>query len=86
MKKHYCIVDKAWISYEGVCNWCGEKEKQMKGNVYTATWYEVHDDEGDKIRRFSTKEEADNFAKQDKWTVEKVSITRELFTPEEAPF
>lgn len=26
MKKHYCLVDKGWISYEGTCNWCGEKE------------------------------------------------------------
>jgi hypothetical protein len=63
--------------------------KNVAPNVavtYTATWYEVQDEEGCRMRRFSTKEEADHFAKQDRWTVEKVSITRELFTPEEAPF
>jgi hypothetical protein len=26
MKTHYCLVDKTTISYEGECNWCGEKE------------------------------------------------------------
>lgn len=30
MKKHYCLVDKAWISYEGECNWCGEKEMKQE--------------------------------------------------------
>jgi hypothetical protein len=57
----------------------------MIASTYTATWYEVHDDDGYKMRRFSTMEEAQHYA-QDTWTVEKVSVTRELFTPEEAPF
>lgn len=26
MKEHYCPVEKTVISYEGECNWCGEKE------------------------------------------------------------
>jgi hypothetical protein len=26
MKKHFCPVEKALISYEGECNWCGQKE------------------------------------------------------------
>jgi hypothetical protein len=26
MKKHFCPVEKALISYEGSCNWCGQKE------------------------------------------------------------
>lgn len=26
MKTHYCPADHAVISYEGKCNWCGEKE------------------------------------------------------------
>ena len=30
MKTHYCKADKAVISYEGECNWCGEKENDMK--------------------------------------------------------
>lgn len=28
MKSHYCPADKTTISYEGECNWCGEKEKR----------------------------------------------------------
>ena len=26
MKRHYCPVEKTELSYEGECNWCGEKE------------------------------------------------------------
>lgn len=26
MKAHFCPVDRTTISYEGECNWCGEKE------------------------------------------------------------
>jgi hypothetical protein len=26
MKEHFCPVEKALISYEGSCNWCGQKE------------------------------------------------------------
>ena len=30
MKEHYCPADKTIIGYEGECNWCGEKENDMK--------------------------------------------------------
>ncbi len=30
MKTHYCKADKALISYEGECSWCGERENDMK--------------------------------------------------------
>ena len=26
MKTHYCPVDKAYLSFEDECNWCGMKE------------------------------------------------------------
>ena len=26
MKEHYCPEERTTISYEGECNWCGEKE------------------------------------------------------------
>ena len=26
MKTHYCPVDKAYLSFEDECNWCGLKE------------------------------------------------------------
>lgn len=26
MKEHFCPVEKALITYEGSCNWCGQKE------------------------------------------------------------
>lgn len=29
-KTHYCPVEKTTISYEDECNWCGEKENDMK--------------------------------------------------------
>ena len=28
MKKHYCLVEKTNIEFEGQCNWCDEKEWQ----------------------------------------------------------
>lgn len=28
MKLHYCIAEQCLISYEGECNWCGEKEEE----------------------------------------------------------
>lgn len=57
----------------------------MLASTYTATWYEVQDEDGYKIRRFSTMEEAQNYAMYT-WTVEKIVLTRQLFVPEEAPF
>lgn len=26
MKAHYCTVERTTLSYEGECNWCGERE------------------------------------------------------------
>jgi len=26
MKEHFCHVEKSIITYQGKCNWCGEKE------------------------------------------------------------
>ena len=26
MKEHFCPVEKSMITYQGKCNWCGEKE------------------------------------------------------------
>ncbi len=26
MKEHLCPVEKALITYDGSCNWCGQKE------------------------------------------------------------
>jgi hypothetical protein len=49
MKKHYCIVDKAWISYEGVCNWCGDKENMYSKQQNSDTFKEA-DEFFDKAR------------------------------------
>lgn len=40
MKTHYCKADKAVISYEGECSWCGEKEIVVKQD-----WNYLTDDE-----------------------------------------
>jgi hypothetical protein len=29
MKEHLCPIEKALITYEGECNWCGEREGSM---------------------------------------------------------
>jgi hypothetical protein len=26
MKEHFCLAEKSIITYQGKCNWCGEKE------------------------------------------------------------
>ena len=28
MKQHYCPAEKATITYEGECNWCGERDEE----------------------------------------------------------
>ena len=28
MKQHYCPAEKTMITYEGQCNWCGEKDEE----------------------------------------------------------
>ena len=29
MKEHFCSAEKSMITYEGSCNWCGEREGSM---------------------------------------------------------
>jgi len=52
---------------------------------YKAVWYQVLDEEGNRVWRFNTMEEAEHFA-EDYETIEKITVTREAFIPEEAPF
>jgi hypothetical protein len=48
-------------------------------------WYQILDENGNRVRRFHTMEEADNFA-EDYESIEKITILREAYIPEEAPF
>ena len=38
MKAHFCPIEKTLMSYEGECNWCGQKEPvayiDNNGNYY----------------------------------------------------
>lgn len=54
-------------------------------NQYKTVWYQILDENGNRVRRFQTMEEAVHFA-EDYETIEKVSVTREAYVPEEAPF
>jgi hypothetical protein len=54
-------------------------------NQYKAIWFEVIDENGNRVRRFNTMEEAEHFA-EDYETIVKTTVTREAFVPEEAPF
>ena len=52
---------------------------------YCSIWYQVVDEEGHKVRRFESKAEAEQFAEE--WeTIEKITVTREAYVPEDAPF
>lgn len=52
---------------------------------YKVVWYQVLDENGDRVRRFETMEEAEHFAEE--WeTIQKVTVTREAYVPEDAPF
>jgi hypothetical protein len=48
-------------------------------------WYQILDENGNRVRRFHTMEEAENFA-EDYESIEKITILREAYMPEEAPF
>jgi hypothetical protein len=48
-------------------------------------WYQILDENGNRIRRFQTLEEAEHFA-EDYETIEKITVQREAYVPEEAPF
>jgi hypothetical protein len=48
-------------------------------------WFEVRDENDMRIRRFESKEEAENFAEEYE-TIIRVTVTREAYVPQEAPF
>jgi hypothetical protein len=54
-------------------------------NQYKVAWFEVRDENDMRIRRFESKEEAENFAEEYE-TIIKVTVTRETYVPQEAPF
>ena len=54
-------------------------------NQYKVAWFEVRDENDMRIRRFESQEEAENFAEEYE-TIIKVTVTREAYVPEEAPF
>jgi hypothetical protein len=54
-------------------------------NQYRVAWFEVRDENDMRIRRFETQEEAEHFA-EDYETIIKVTVTREAYVPQEAPF
>jgi len=62
-----------------------EKTMRQLRNQYKALWFEVRDENDMRIRRFETKEEAENFAEEYE-TIIKVTVTREAYVPQEAPF
>jgi hypothetical protein len=48
-------------------------------------WYQILDENGNRVRRFQTHEEAEHFAEEYE-TIEKITLTREAYVPQEAPF
>jgi hypothetical protein len=54
-------------------------------NQYKALWFEVRDENDMRIRRFESQEEAENFAEEYE-TIIRVTVTREAYVPQEAPF
>jgi hypothetical protein len=54
-------------------------------NQYKVAWFEVRDENDMRIRRFESQEEAENFAEEYE-TIIKVTVTREAYVPQEAPF
>jgi hypothetical protein len=54
-------------------------------NQYKVAWFEVRDENDMRIRRFETQEEAENFAEEYE-TIIRVTVTREAYVPQEAPF
>jgi hypothetical protein len=54
-------------------------------NQYKVAWFEVRDENDMRIRRFESQEEAEHFAEEYE-TIIKVTVTREAYVPQEAPF
>ena len=52
---------------------------------YKTVWYQILDENGNRVRRFQSLEEAEHFA-EDYETIEKITVQREAYVPEEAPF
>jgi hypothetical protein len=48
-------------------------------------WFEVRDENDMRIRRFESQEEAEHFAEEYE-TIIRVTVTREAYVPQEAPF
>ena len=38
MKEHFCPVEQSTITYQGKCNWCGEKETLAQTQEPVAMW------------------------------------------------
>lgn len=46
MKEHFCPVENTLLSFDGQCNWCGEKEESMiQEALAQRTWVGLTDDE-----------------------------------------
>jgi hypothetical protein len=54
-------------------------------NQYKVAWFEVRDENDMRVRRFESQEEAENFAEEYE-TIIRVTVTREAYVPQEAPF
>ena len=54
-------------------------------NQYKVAWFEVRDENDMRVRRFESQEEAEHFAEEYE-TIIKVTVTREAYVPQEAPF
>ena len=37
MKEHYCPEERTTLSYEGECNWCGQKERENERSIQTVS-------------------------------------------------
>jgi hypothetical protein len=62
----------------------GNMMRQLR-NQYKVAWFEVRDENDMRIRRFESQEEAENFAEEYE-TIIRVTVTREAYVPQEAPF
>jgi hypothetical protein len=54
-------------------------------NQYKTVWYQILDENGNRVKRFQSQEEAEHFAEEYE-TIEKITVTREAYVPQEAPF
>ena len=63
MKRHYCPMEHAWVSFENECNWCGEKEMGKTEDDYDDLWgptdEDTRGDYGHDIQRQKELDDAD---------------------------